>query len=86
MVQFYIDGQVYTLFALGMTKRQKEVAALAIAGHSNKEIANQLFVTESCVKFHLTNVFKELMVKNRHQLTAKYPSKDALLAQGGATL
>jgi hypothetical protein len=37
-------------------------------GLSNKEVANQLFVTEKTVKFHLTNIYKKMNVKSRAQL------------------
>jgi len=41
---------------------------LVSKGLSNKEVANQLFVTEKTVKFHLTNIYKKMNVKSRAQL------------------
>ena len=38
----------------GLSNREAEVAELVTKGLSNKEVANQLFVTEKTVKFHLT--------------------------------
>ena len=37
-------------------------------GLSNKEVANQLFVTEKTIKFHLTNIYKKMSLKSRAQL------------------
>lgn len=52
----------------GLSQREAEVAELVSKGLSNKEVANQLFVTEKTVKFHLTNIYKKMSVKSRAQL------------------
>lgn len=52
----------------GLSNREAEVAELVTKGLSNKEVANQLFVTEKTVKFHLTNIYKKMNVKSRAQL------------------
>lgn len=52
----------------GLSHREAEVAELVSKGLSNKEVANQLFVTEKTVKFHLTNIYKKMSVKSRAQL------------------
>lgn len=54
----------------GLTGREAEVAEMVSTGLSNKEVADQLFVTEKTVKFHLTNIYKKLEVKNRMKLMA----------------
>ena len=51
-----------------LSNREAEVAELVSKGLSNKEVANQLFVTEKTVKFHLTNIYKKMNVKSRAQL------------------
>lgn len=51
--------------------KEVQVADLTARGLSNKEIANQMFVTEKTVKFHLTNIYKKLNVKSRAQLIVK---------------
>ena len=56
------------LTAKGLTEREFLVADLVSRGLSNKEIANQLFITEKTVKFHLTNTYKKMGVKSRAQL------------------
>lgn len=52
----------------GLSAREREVATLAAKGLRNKEIANQLFVTEKTVKFHLTNIYKKLNTRSRTEL------------------
>lgn len=56
------------LFQKGLSNRETEVAELVSKGLSNKEVANQLFVTEKTVKFHLTNIYKKMNVRSRAQL------------------
>lgn len=56
------------LIQKGLSNRESEVAELVTKGMSNKEVANQLFVTEKTVKFHLTNIYKKMSVKSRAQL------------------
>jgi LuxR family transcriptional regulator, positive regulator of biofilm formation len=56
------------LLQKGLSNRESEVAELVTKGLSNKEVANQLFVTEKTVKFHLTNIYKKMNVKSRAQL------------------
>ena len=50
-----------------LTKRELELLKLVAGGHSNKSIADQTFVSESTVKWHLGNVFSKLGVKKRTQ-------------------
>lgn len=52
-----------------LTDREKDVLLLVTRGYTNKEIAQELFLTEFTIKSHLLNVFKKLNVKNRTQAT-----------------
>ena len=55
--------------ALGdLTPRELEVARFIAIGATNQEIAQQLFISESTVKTHLTSIFNRLNLKNRSQL------------------
>ena len=56
------------LIQKGLSNGECEVAEFVSKGLSNKEVANQLFVTEKTVKFHLTNIYKKMNVKSRAQL------------------
>ncbi len=51
--------------AAGLTKREVPILELIAQGHSNREVADSLSVTEQTVKFHLTNIYRKLGVTNR---------------------
>ncbi|WP_243090882.1 helix-turn-helix transcriptional regulator [Thermus neutrinimicus] len=55
-----------------LSPREKEVAALAALGLSNKEIAQELGISERTVKAHLSAVFQKAGVKRRSQLAHQY--------------
>tara|TARA_R110000868_G_scaffold4211_5_gene26451 strand:- start:973 stop:1452 length:480 start_codon:yes stop_codon:yes gene_type:complete len=52
---------------LQLSKRELEILNLLAQGHSNQEIASQLFVSLSTIKAHNQNLFKKLDVKRRIQ-------------------
>ncbi|MBA3995545.1 MAG: DNA-binding response regulator [Candidatus Accumulibacter sp. 66-26] len=51
----------------GLTERQSEVLALMTRGKSNRDIAEQLGLSEGTVKIHITAIFKALGVSSRTQ-------------------
>jgi LuxR family maltose regulon positive regulatory protein len=53
-----------------LTERQLEILKLIAAGYSNQEIAEELFLGLSTVKWHLLGIFGKLQVKNRTQAVA----------------
>lgn len=53
--------------ALGISPRELEVLQLISQGLSNNEIAETLFVSESTIKTHISNLFVKLDVKRRTQ-------------------
>lgn len=53
--------------AVRLTGRQIEVLSLIVVGHSNKEIARTLNVSDKTVKAHVTGIFKAFGVTNRTQ-------------------
>lgn len=58
-----IKGQIYDL-----TETEIKIIKLALRGLTNKEIANDLYISEKTVKFHLYKVFRKLALKNRSEL------------------
>jgi DNA-binding NarL/FixJ family response regulator len=54
-----------------LTDREREVLNLLAQGFTNKEIAEQLFVTTNTVKRHLKAIFEKLDVHTRSAATAK---------------
>ena len=51
-----------------LTNREMNIIKEIAHGHSNKDIAAKLSITERTVKAHLTNIFTKLGLKNRYQL------------------
>jgi two-component system nitrate/nitrite response regulator NarL len=51
-----------------LSSREKEVVARIRRGESNKQIAENLFISERTVKAHLTSIFKKLDMSDRLQL------------------
>lgn len=56
---------------LGISDREYEVLQLLAEGHSNKEIAERLFVSTNTIKTHLSNVYAKLEVSRRTQAVQK---------------
>jgi DNA-binding NarL/FixJ family response regulator len=52
---------------LSLSSREISVLRLLVKGHTNKEIARALELTEVRVKMHLRSIFSRLNVKNRTQ-------------------
>lgn len=52
---------------LKITRRELEILELIARGLSNREIAEQLFVTENTVKTHSSRLFDKLSAKRRTQ-------------------
>jgi DNA-binding NarL/FixJ family response regulator len=52
---------------IGLTDRQGQVLSLMVRGFSNREIGEQLTLSEGTIKIHVTSVFKLLGVSSRTQ-------------------
>lgn len=59
---------------IGLSARELDVLKEMTKGSSNQEIAQTLFLSESTIKTHVSNILLKLDVKNRVQAiqTAKY--------------
>jgi DNA-binding NarL/FixJ family response regulator len=53
-----------------LTPSERRVADLAAQGHSNREIAQALFLTVKTVESHLSSAYRKLDVRSRRDLGA----------------
>ncbi len=51
----------------GLSKREVEVLSLVAKGRTNREIAEQLFISENTVKVHLSTILEKMHVRNRQE-------------------
>jgi DNA-binding CsgD family transcriptional regulator len=54
-----------------LTASERRVAAMALGGHTNREIAQALFVTQKTVENHLSNAYRKLDIKSRRELPSE---------------
>ena len=65
------ERDVAALERSGISKREYEVLELIAAGLSNQDIADRLFVSNSTVKTHVSNVLGKLDASRRTEAIAK---------------
>ena len=56
----------------GITEKEFEIIELVAKGLSNKEIAEQLFLSEGTVRNYLSNILDKLELRDRTQLVVMY--------------
>lgn len=66
-------GDAEVIAAAGLTRREREVLDLALAGTSAKDIAASLFISERTAESHLANIYRKLHVRSRVELLARRP-------------
>jgi DNA-binding NarL/FixJ family response regulator len=55
----------------GLTLREVEVLRLLVEGRSNRQIAEQLFISGKTVSVHVSNILAKLGVHSRLQAAAR---------------
>jgi DNA-binding CsgD family transcriptional regulator len=60
-----------------LTATEQSIADLVAAGHSNAEVAHELFLSPKTVEWNLSKIYKKLHVRSRTELTAKLAKKAA---------
>ncbi len=62
--------------ASGLTPTQRNVAKLVVQGHTNRQVADALFMSVHTVEAHLTAVYRALGVASRAELTRQFRDSD----------
>lgn len=60
-----MEGESGVVRARRLSSRELEILELVARGQTNREIAEQFWVTETTIKFHLTRIYRKLGAKNR---------------------
>jgi DNA-binding NarL/FixJ family response regulator len=66
----------------GLTERELTILAAVAGGLTTKAISSELWVSEHTVKFHLTNIYRKLGVRNRSG-AVRYAYEHGLVAIAG---
>jgi len=61
-----------------LTKREIQLLRWMVEGYSNKGIAEQLFISENTVKYHIRNILQKLDVQNRTEAVS-YALREGLI-------
>ncbi|MGW7218058.1 helix-turn-helix domain-containing protein, partial [Streptomyces collinus] len=56
--------------ALGLTHRERDVLRLVAAGHTNRRIAQELFISPKTASVHVSNILGKLGVSGRGEAAA----------------
>ena len=48
-----------------LTPREMEILQLVISGRTNKEIANEIYISTKTVEFHLDRIYTKIGVRTR---------------------
>ncbi len=50
-----------------LNRRQRQIAHRMFLGESGSHIAKKLFITPSCVRYHMSNIYNKTKTKNREE-------------------
>ena len=63
---------------LPLSSREKEVLALLMKGRSGKFISEHLNISTNTVKFHISNIYSKLYIKDRQELLSRFEGTGTL--------
>jgi two-component system, NarL family, nitrate/nitrite response regulator NarL len=66
-----------------LTRRERQVVGLATGGLTNKEIANELEISEHTVKNYMFSIFEKLGLSSRVELTLRSPAQQVVPMRHG---
>ncbi len=63
----------------GLSQREAEVLRLVAQGKSNREIGEELVISEGTARRHVSNIYQKIDVNNRSEATS-YALREGLLS------
>lgn len=71
VVIFKVRKKAAKVLPVALSKQENTIKNLISEGKTNKEIANELFISPSTVKTHITNIYSKLNISGRKELLLK---------------
>jgi DNA-binding CsgD family transcriptional regulator len=70
-------GRIGGRHAIGdeLTPSERQVAALVVEGHTNREVAAALVLSERTIEGHLSSIYAKLQVRSRSELVHRFTSR-----------
>jgi DNA-binding NarL/FixJ family response regulator len=65
-----------------LTRREREVVALVAEGLRNKQIGNRLYISDTTVRHHLTEIYRKLGVSSRVELLLRVQDQGKFAFRG----
>ena len=72
MFIFLVKSKRKEISDFSLSQQETKVKKMILEGKSNKEIAEELFISLSTVKTHITNIYQKLNISNRRDLISKF--------------
>jgi WD40 repeat protein/serine/threonine protein kinase len=65
-----------------LTLREQEILGMIVEGHTNRQIAQDLYIEQSTVKWHIRQIYKKLGVRSRKQAVVRARELKLLMEDG----
>ncbi len=65
-----------------LTLREQEILGMIVQGHTNRQIAQDLYIEQSTVKWHIRQIYKKLGVRSRKQAVVRARELKLLIEDG----
>lgn len=66
------EEYIATAKGKGLTKRELELGFLILSGYSNREIAQELYISEATVKKHASHIYEKMKVQSRKEFRSLF--------------
>jgi DNA-binding CsgD family transcriptional regulator len=67
-----------TIRTASLTAREREILSRVVIGRSNRQIADELVISEGTVKTHVKHLLRKFTVANRSELIARWAQREEI--------